>query len=119
LPAYRLDLVCRITPPNANRPIVIRRDWRDQPIPSMNTPADKLPPTWLADALDRSEAQVAAGQTVPLEPVLDRLRASIGRLQAAETERGGVLVAALRASPHPDLEIDPRRDRMPVRDVDM
>jgi hypothetical protein len=85
----------------------------------MNTPADETPPTWLADALDRSEAQIAAGQAAALEPVLDRLRASIGRLQASETERGGVLVAALREAPHRDLEIATRKDRMPVRDVDM
>jgi hypothetical protein len=43
---------------------------------------EKAPPDWLIDSLERSEAQVAAGQTVPLEPVLDRLRASIARMQA-------------------------------------
>jgi hypothetical protein len=36
---------------------------------------------WLVESLDRSEAQIAAGQTVPLEPVLDRLRASIARIK--------------------------------------
>ena len=35
-------------------------------------------------SLARSEAQIAAGQAVPLEPVLDRLRASIARMQADE-----------------------------------
>jgi hypothetical protein len=34
------------------------------------------------ESLERSEAQVATGQTVPLEPVLDRLRASIARMKA-------------------------------------
>jgi hypothetical protein len=31
--------------------------------------------------------QIAAGQTVPLEPVLDRLRASIARMQADDKPR--------------------------------
>ena len=35
-------------------------------------------------SLDRSEAQIAAGQTVPIDPVLERLRASIARMQAEE-----------------------------------
>jgi hypothetical protein len=39
-------------------------------------------PTWLLESLERSEAQIAAGQTVPLEPALDRLRASIARIRA-------------------------------------
>jgi hypothetical protein len=39
-------------------------------------------PTWLVASLERSDAQIAAGQTVPLEPVLDRLRASIARMRA-------------------------------------
>jgi hypothetical protein len=40
----------------------------------MITADDKIPPDWLTQSLERSEAQIAAGQTVPLEPVLDRLR---------------------------------------------
>ena len=39
-------------------------------------------PESIAASLARSEAQIAAGQTVPLEPVLDRLRSSIARMQA-------------------------------------
>lgn len=50
----------------------------------MNAKFDKLPPGWIVESLDRSEAQIAAGQTVPLEPVLDRLRASIARMQSAD-----------------------------------
>jgi hypothetical protein len=34
----------------------------------------------IAASLARSEAQIAAGQTVPLQPVLDRLRSSIARI---------------------------------------
>jgi hypothetical protein len=45
---------------------------------------DKPVPESIAASLARSEAQIAAGQTVPLEPVLDRLRASIARMQADE-----------------------------------
>ena len=46
------------------------------------TPSEKPVPESIAASLARSEAQIAAGQTVPLEPVLDRLRASIARMQA-------------------------------------
>ncbi len=48
---------------------------------------DKTPPRWLVEVLERSEAQIAAGQTVPMEPVLDRLRASIARMKAGQTEQ--------------------------------
>ena len=47
----------------------------------MDTIPEKMPPGWVMESLERSEAQIAAGQTVPLEPVLDRLRASIARMQ--------------------------------------
>jgi hypothetical protein len=40
---------------------------------------------WL-ESLDRSQAQAEAGETVPLEPVLDRLRASIARMKAKRSE---------------------------------
>jgi len=39
-------------------------------------------PESIAASLARSEAQIEAGQTVPLEPVLDRLRSSIDRMRA-------------------------------------
>jgi hypothetical protein len=56
--------------------------WYDKP---MNyTAPDKPVPESIAASLARSEAQIAAGRTVPLEPVLDRLRASIARMQAGE-----------------------------------
>ena len=47
---------------------------------------DKTPPTWLVEALERSEAQIEAGQTRPLGPVLDRLRASIARMKAGRSD---------------------------------
>jgi hypothetical protein len=49
------------------------------------TSPDKPVPQAIAASLARSEAQIAAGQTVPLEPVLDRLRSSIARMQGDET----------------------------------
>jgi hypothetical protein len=41
----------------------------------------------IAGALARSEAQLAAGQTVPLEPILARLRASIARMEARQAQQ--------------------------------
>ncbi len=43
--------------------------------------ARKAPAGWL-ESLERSEAQLACGETVPLEPVLDLMRASIDRMEA-------------------------------------
>jgi hypothetical protein len=50
----------------------------------MDAKGDNTPPDWLVKSLERSEAQIAAGQVVPLDPVLDRLRASIARMKAAQ-----------------------------------
>lgn len=41
----------------------------------------------LTAALERSEAQLAAGQTVPLEPVVARLRASIARMESRQAKQ--------------------------------
>jgi hypothetical protein len=54
-----------------------------------NSPAkpaddDETPGGWL-ESLERSEAQLARGDTVPLEPVLDLMRASIARMEAKRT----------------------------------
>jgi hypothetical protein len=43
----------------------------------------EAPRGWL-ESLERSEAQIAAGQTVPLEPVLDRLKATLARMEAKQ-----------------------------------
>jgi hypothetical protein len=51
---------------------------------AMDTVPDKTPPLWITEALARSEAEIAAGKIAPLEPVLDRLRASITRMQAKD-----------------------------------
>jgi len=45
-------------------------------------PPEKPVPESIAASLARSEAQIAEGRTVPLEPVLARLRSSIARMQA-------------------------------------
>jgi hypothetical protein len=50
----------------------------------MNYTPPKPVPESIAASLARSEAQIAAGQPVPFEPVLDRLRSSIARMQADE-----------------------------------
>lgn len=47
-------------------------------------PSEKPVPESIAASLARSEAQIADGRTVPLEPVLDRLRASIARMRSDE-----------------------------------
>jgi hypothetical protein len=48
------------------------------------TPPNLAPAEWL-EALAESEAQLAAGQTVPAEIVRQGLRASIARLEAKLT----------------------------------
>jgi hypothetical protein len=54
----------------------------------MDAIADKTPPGWITEALERSEAQIESGQRVPLEPVLHRLRASIARMKGEQTQAG-------------------------------
>ena len=48
------------------------------------TPPDKPAPESITASLARSDAQIAAGLTVPLEPVLERIRLSIARMKADE-----------------------------------
>ena len=45
-----------------------------------------IPQSWL-DALEPSEAQLAAGQTVPAEPIMQRLRDSIAELERKAADR--------------------------------
>ena len=76
-------------PPRSVRPPAFRAGFlgglEKRPLPAYNSimdaVADKTPPVWLVESLERSEAQIAAGQMVPLEPVLDQLRASIARIR--------------------------------------
>ncbi|MSP02937.1 MAG: hypothetical protein EXR07_18120 [Acetobacteraceae bacterium] len=50
----------------------------------MDATTGKVPPGWVTDLLERSEAQIKSGQIVAIEPVLDRLRASIARMKAGQ-----------------------------------
>jgi hypothetical protein len=56
-----------------SRPVEFLRD---------TTPVPEPIPAALLESLERSKAQAEAGLSVPLEPALDRLRASIARMQA-------------------------------------
>jgi hypothetical protein len=49
----------------------------------MDAIEDNTPRDWL-DSLARGKAEIEAGKTVPLEPFLDRLRASIARMKASQ-----------------------------------
>jgi hypothetical protein len=73
---------CRHAQPHY--PLEKRQDQAHSP--EMNA-IDKTPPRWLLESLERSEAQIAAGQIVPMEPMLDRLRASIARMKAGQSEQ--------------------------------
>ena len=55
--------------------------------PAMDQDNDisRPPPAGWLEALERSEADLAAGRTVPLEPVLERMRDSIKRMEARRT----------------------------------
>ena len=48
--------------------------------------AQPAPAKWCA-VLQQGEAHIAAGRTVPLEPVLARLRESIARMEAVQTTK--------------------------------
>jgi hypothetical protein len=45
-------------------------------------PDSDAPPKGWIDSLVRAKAQIAAGQTVPMAPVVGRLRASVERMEA-------------------------------------
>lgn len=53
-------------------------------IPTLR-PSKPAPAGWVRD-LERSKAELQAGQSVPLEPVLDGLRATIARLKSKTGE---------------------------------
>ncbi len=44
--------------------------------------SEKTAPAWLVDKLELSKAQIASGETVPIEPAVELLRASIARMEA-------------------------------------
>jgi len=51
----------------------------------MDEMSDSTPRLW-AELLDRSAADAAAGRIVSFEPVLNRLRASIARMEAKQKQ---------------------------------
>lgn len=56
----------------------------NKPMHFVPTPAPRretAPAGWV-ESLERSMAEIEAGQTVPIELALDRLRASIARMEA-------------------------------------
>jgi hypothetical protein len=54
----------------------------------MSSTSNRAPaPLGWIESLERSRAQIEAGQTVPLEPVLDRLRTSAARMEARLAKR--------------------------------
>ena len=64
--------------------------------PAMNhddTTSRPIPAGWL-EAMDESDAQLAAGQTVPLEPLLDELRQAAAQLEAKLAARPEPAAAA-------------------------
>jgi hypothetical protein len=50
-------------------------------VDGMDVIEDNTPEGWVA-SLAQSKAEVEAGKAVPLEPVLDRIRARIARMKA-------------------------------------
>ena len=71
------------------------------------TSPDKPVPESIAASLALSEAQIAAGQTVPLEAIFDRLRASIARMQVDKKPKTPSPKARLRLVPKPKLSLMP------------
>ncbi len=61
------------------RPIEFVRNILSQP------EAPPALPARLMDSLERSKAQAEAGETVPAEPIMEELRASIARMKAKRT----------------------------------
>ena len=48
---------------------------------------NKAAPADWVESLDRSKAQIEAGQTVPVEPALQRLRDSLARMDAKRSKQ--------------------------------
>jgi len=49
--------------------------------------AESLPPSEWLESLARSKAQIDAGQSVPIEPVLKRIKESIARMEANQGQK--------------------------------
>ncbi|MGA8616624.1 MAG: hypothetical protein WB760_33995 [Xanthobacteraceae bacterium] len=53
----------------------------------------------------------------PVTVTIEADELSSGRHEAGTGLTGAALIAALQASPYRDIDIEPPRDRLPVRDV--
>jgi hypothetical protein len=59
------------------------RVYHNADLPAAKPEMRKAPAGWL-ESLARSEAQISRGEILPLEPTLDRLRATISRMEAKQ-----------------------------------
>jgi hypothetical protein len=64
-----------------------RLSQRPDNLPTPETETREAPAEWI-ESLEISEAQLARGETVPLDPVLERLRATIARMEARRSGTG-------------------------------
>ncbi len=60
----------------------------------------------------------AAAEGLTVEQWIQKLVES-GPNPSHETQTGAALIAALQASPYRDIDIEPERHRLPVRDVSL
>jgi hypothetical protein len=73
-------------PPNANENAFGNRLHSVLSI-QMDEFTGRTPPDWLVKSLERSQSQIAAGESVPPESFLDELSASIARMKAKRAAR--------------------------------
>ena len=94
--------------------------------PPRSPKAPRLPGRWrLQDAKARFSELVRRVRSEGPQHVTVHGRDEVVVISAEEFRRlkgdrtGEMLIAAMQASPHRDIEIEPRRARLPVRDVDL
>jgi prevent-host-death family protein len=92
----------------------------------MTSPTQNRPDRWaLQDAKARFSELVRRVRSDGPQHVTVHGRDEVVVIAAEEFRRlkgdrtGAALIAALQASPHRDVDIEPRRDRFPVRDVEL
>jgi prevent-host-death family protein len=96
------------------------------PTPNRRGKAARLPGRWLLqDAKARFSELVRRVHSEGPQHVAVHGRAEVVVISAEEFRRlkgdqtGAALIAALQASPHREIEIEPGRAAMPVRDVEL
>ena len=90
------------------------------------TPLSRLPGHWLLqDAKARFSELVRRVRSEGPQHVTVHGRDEVVVVSAEEFRRlkgersGEALIAAMQASPYRDIDIEPKRDRMPVRGIDL